>query len=131
VKKKLIIPSLCFVSDALMSLWSYLKLSNYDEFIKYIKISIDSPDFQVQLYKIFLQTLTLVLVLFVIIHAIIYFFYFKEKKLAQKYVRVYSAMAALSALSLIVTSQLFVMIIPTAIYAYIFWEVTTKIKATN
>jgi len=131
VNKKLIVPILCFVSDALMSLWSYLKISNYDEFIKYIKLSIDSPDFQLQLYKIFLQTITFVLVLFIVIHAIIYVFYFKEKKIAQKYVRVYSAMAALSALSLIFTSQLYVMIIPTAIYGYIFWEVTKLLKTSN
>ena len=131
MNKKIIIPVLCFITDVLMSVWSYLKLSNYDEFIKYIKLSIDSPDFQVQLYKIFLQSVTLVLVLFIVIHAIIYVFYFKEKKLAQKYVRLYSAMAALSAISLIFTSHTLVMIVPTAIYSFIFWEVTQKLKSAN
>ena len=131
MNKKILIPALCFIADVLMSIWSYFKVSNYDEFIKYIQISVDSPDFQLQLYKIFLQTMTFVLILFVILHAVIYVFYFKEKKLAQKYVRMYSAMAALSAFSLIFTSHIWLMIVPTLIYSYIFWEVTQKLKATS
>jgi uncharacterized protein YxeA len=131
VNKKIIIPALCLITDVLMSVWSYFKVSNYDEFIKYIQISVDSPDFQLQLYKIFLQTLIIVLALFIILHIVIYVFYFKEKKMAQKYVRLYSAMAALSAVSLIFTSHIWLMIIPTLIYAYIFWEVTQKLKSTH
>ncbi len=122
MKNKILVALLCFLSDAAVSLWSYFKMTNYDEYVKAIKQAIDSPDFQLQIYQIFLQTLTLVLIIFLILHLVIYVLFYKEKKLAIKYVRLYSFMAAISAVAMIISLKAYFFFIPGVIYTYSFIE---------
>ncbi len=111
---------LCFLTDLGLSLWSYFKLTNYDEYLKAIQPYNDSPDFQIQLYQVLLQTFTFTILLFLGFHIVVYWLYSKGKKWALQYVRFYACLAALSCLLMII-SQLWAGILPLVIYSYVFF----------
>lgn len=118
---------LCFLADVGVSVWSYFKLTNYDEFMKSVKPYIGSPDFQVQIYQIMLQSFTFTLFLFLAFHLVIYYLFYKEKNYATKYVRFYTIMAALSA-AIMIVSGTFVAIVPLIIYTLSYVNVSKMIK---
>ena len=126
---------LCFISDLSLSLWSYFKVTNYDEYLKTVKPMVDSPDFQVQIYQVLLQSLTFSLILFLAFHFVIYILFWKEKKYAVKYVHFYTFMAALSCL-IMLFSKMFIALLPLVIYGFAFiatgkmTKILTKKNAT-
>ncbi len=79
----------CLFSDIALSSWIYFRATNYDEYVKYVKIITESPDFQVQLYRVYMQSLTFGLLLFLATHLIIYFLYWKEYNSARVYLKFY------------------------------------------
>lgn len=119
---------LCFLSDIGISLWSYFKFTNYDEYQKIAKPIIGSPDLEVQLYQVLLQSLTFSLLLFLVFHLIIYVLLWKEKKYALKYVRFYSFMAAVSALLMMTSVGFLVAFIPLCIYVLSFLALGKLLK---
>lgn len=121
---------LCFLTDLGMSLWSYFKLTNYDEYIKAVKPMLESPDFQVQIYQVLLQSLTFSLLLFLSFHIVVYYLFFKEKKWAMKYVRFYTFLASLSCLVMIAT-KIWGAVIPFALYAYAFVATNRLSRSQN
>ncbi|MBP9681717.1 MAG: hypothetical protein KBD76_09955 [Bacteriovorax sp.] len=118
---------LSFISDLSLSLWSYFSLTNYEEYLKTISPMVSSPDFQIQIYQVLLQTLTFSLSLFMVFHLVIYILYWKEKSYATKYVYYYSFMAALSCLLMLV-GQIYLAIIPLILYSFIFVKTKKMIK---
>jgi hypothetical protein len=129
MKERKQIAVLCFLTDVGLAIWSYLKATNYEEFLKSAKEIagsagpykqvFDSPDFQVQIYQVLLQSLTFSLLLFLAFHLVIYVMFWKEKTYAQKYLRFYTFMAALSCV-IMLAYKMFIGIIPLAIYALSF-----------
>jgi len=119
IKNKLHIALLCALLDIALSLWSYFKITNYDEFAKTIKTMVDSPDFQVQIYQVYIQSITFSLLLFIFAHLVIYFFFWKSKKFAIKYVRFYSFLASVSCI-LMIASKVYWAIIPAFLYGLCF-----------
>ena len=101
-----------------MAFYTYFALSNFNEFKKIIILStgVDSPDLQLQLYQLFLQTLAFVSIILIVIHLIIYFFFYKEKKFAKAYVKYYSILASLSLIISAFTMRLYTLLIPALIY---------------
>ncbi len=120
MKDKKQIAVLCFLSDVAISIWSYFKLTNYDEYLKLVKPMIGSPDLAVQFYKIMIQAFTFTLLLFLAFHLIIYILLLKEKKYSIKYLYYYTLMAAISALLMIFSYNAYVAIIPLIIYVLSF-----------
>ncbi|MFA6238213.1 MAG: hypothetical protein WC635_12845 [Bacteriovorax sp.] len=120
---------LCFLSDVGLSLWSYFKLTSFEHFKTSIQPYIDSPDFQLQVYQIVMQSFTFTLLLFLSFHLIIYILLWKEKKYAIKYIRFYSFMAALSALLMIYPLQAYIAVVPLIIYFMSFKELGKVLKA--
>lgn len=110
---------LAFLADLGLSIWTYFKLTNYDEYLKAVKPYLSSPDFQIQIYQVLLQTFTFTILIFLTLHIAIYWTYIKEKKWAMKYVRAYSFLAALSAV-LMVLSGLWAGLIPLILYTVVF-----------
>jgi len=110
---------LCFLTDVGLSLWSYFKFTNYDEYVKSVRPYLASPDFQIQLYQVLLQSLTFSILLYLGFHIVVYWLYSKGKPWAVKYVRIYSSLAALSCFMMIV-SQLWAGILPLVIYSWVF-----------
>ncbi|MDO9184092.1 MAG: hypothetical protein Q7U04_16885 [Bacteriovorax sp.] len=118
---------LCFLADLGIAIWSYEKIKNYDEYLKIAKPIINSPDFQVQIYAVLLQTFIFSMLLFLVFHIVIYFLYVREVKYAVKYVRFYTFMAALSA-GIMIFSGAPVALIPFLIYLLSFIAVGKQIK---
>lgn len=114
-KTKLQIALGCMCTDIALSVWSYFELTNYDQYLKMSKPIVSSPDLQVQIYKILVQSFTFTMLLFLAFHAIIYFLYVRESKFAFKYVRFYTLMAVISSVIMLV-SGLYLGIIPFIIY---------------
>lgn len=118
---------LCFMSDVVISVWTYFQLSNFQAFKKYISPINNSPDFQVQIYQVLLQTVTFCLLLFLIFHLIIAIFFCKKKMYAIKYMYFYTFMAALSA-ALMIFSGYFIALIPLIIYSLSFKIIRKYLK---
>lgn len=130
IKDKLKIALLCFFTDLSLSVWSYFKLTNYDDYLKAVKPMVDSPDFRVQLYQVLLQSLTFSLILFLAIHLIIYLLFWKEKKYALKYVHFYTALASLSCLIMIFSNMPWA-VIPLFIYGLSFLSVRKMVTVSK
>jgi hypothetical protein len=110
-KSKYFVPVLALVTDIGLAIYSYLLMTNYEKFQKYAKIAIKDPDFQLELYKLILQTMTFLLFVFLFLHLIIYILYLNKNKYAQKYVRFYLIVALLSlGLSLIFSFNFYILI---------------------
>ncbi|MGZ3788921.1 MAG: hypothetical protein ACXVLQ_10375 [Bacteriovorax sp.] len=119
MKDKKHIALLCFLTDLSLCAWSYFKLTNYDEYIKNVRPIISSPDFQLQIYQVLLQSLTFSMILFLVFHLVIYFLFWRGKTSAMKYLRFYTFTAALSCL-IMIFSKLFLAIFPLFIYGLAF-----------
>jgi amino acid transporter len=122
MKDKKKIALLCFLTDLGLSIWSYVLVKNYDEYLKIVKPMIDSPDFQVQLYAVVLQTFIFSALIFLVFHLFIYLLFIREVKYAIKYVRFYTFMAAISAGIMMITGYVMA-IIPLIIYVLCFTSV--------
>ena len=112
-----------------MSIWSYEKIKNYDEYLKIVKPMIDSPDFQVQIYAVLLQSFIFTMMIFLIFHVVIYILFVREVKYAIKYVRFYTFMAALSA-AIMIFSSMYIGIIPLIVYSLSYIAISKSLKAT-
>lgn len=128
MKNKFVIAVVCFLTDLVVSVWTYFKASNYQQFIKMIGEKFDSPDFQLQIYQIFLQTLTFCMIFFLLIHLAIYIFYSKDKKLAAKYVHFYCGCAAILMLFTVITAKEYVLVAPTIGYGWCFISARNLLK---
>lgn len=122
---------LCFLSDVGISLWSYFKFTNYDEYLKAVKPLIGSPDLEVQLYQVLLQSFTFTLLLFLTFHLIIYILLLKRKIYVIKYLRFYTFMAAISALLMIISLAAYIALLPLVIYALSFIALGKMLKETT
>lgn len=123
--KKFFVPTLAFITDAGLALYSYLICTDYKKFQEIAKITISDPDFQLELYKILLQTLTFTLIVFLLFHLVIYIMYFKEIKFAKKYVKFYLLLAILSLAISTVLSFNFYILIALASFAICFKNLKT------
>lgn len=103
IKSRLQIGLFALVTDIALSVWSYFQLTNYDEYLKIAKPIVNSPDLQVQLYKIMLQSFTFTILLLLAFHLIIYVLFVRKNTFAGKYVRFYTLMAAISSVIMVVT----------------------------
>lgn len=110
---------LCFLTDLGLSLWAYFQLTNYDEYVKRTKPVLNSPDFQIQIYQVLLQSFTFALMLFLGFHGVVYWLYSKEKKWAHKYVRIYSFIAVFGC-SFLLFLGAWGALLPLAAYAFVF-----------
>lgn len=107
----------CMFTDIALSVWSYFELTNYDNFLKFAKPIVSSPDLQVQIYKILIQSFTFTMLLFLAFHLIIYVLYTRENKFAAKYVRFYALMAAISS-GIMIATGVYLGIFPLFIYFF-------------
>lgn len=102
-QKKWITAIVLFISDILLSIWFYFRASNYNDYVKYISQINNSPDFQVQLYQVYMQSLIFALFLFLFAHLIIYIFFLRDFKGSRTYLRIYCIFTALGCVLLTFT----------------------------
>lgn len=116
----------CLLSDIGLSLWLYFRATNYNEYLKYAKVITESPDFQVQLYRVYMQSLTFGLLLFIFAHLVIYILYWREYKAAQVYLKFYCIFSSAGCLLLALTETIFA-IIPMLLYGISYYYIAKMI----
>lgn len=95
--KQLLIVVVCFLGDLIASLLIYFEVSDFknlqrilwqysSDITNYADI-INAPEFQVQIYKILIQFTITTLGLFIIFHAMVYYFFIKRKKFVNFYLK--------------------------------------------
>ena len=117
-----------FFCDIALSLWIYFRVSNYNAYLKYVKTITDSPDFQVQLYKVYLQSLTFSIMLFLVAHLVVYILYWREMRAAQVYLKFYAAMSSAGCLLLAFFETPFA-ILPAFLYGAAYFFIAKNIPA--
>jgi hypothetical protein len=122
--KKLITIQCLSFTDIGLAIYAYFSISNFQEFKKILiaSVQVDSPEMQLEIYKVFMQTLLFISVVLVVFHLIIYYFYYKEKKYAVTYVKYYSLLAAVSMLASTLMMNQILLLIPTLAYCYAFYN---------
>lgn len=120
----------CLLSDVGLSLWLYYKVSNYNEYLKYVKVITESPDFQVQLYRVYMQSLTFGLLLFIFSHLVIYILYWKEYKAAQVYLKFYCISSSAGCFLLTLTATVFG-IVPMLLYGTSYYFIAKMIGQSS
>jgi hypothetical protein len=96
LKDKKQIALLCFLTDIGIAYWSYLQISNYNEFKRVAGNTVD-PEMLSQIYGLLMDGFMISMAIFLILHAVIFLLFIRESIFATKYVRFYTFMAALSA----------------------------------
>ncbi len=91
----------CFLSDVTLFSWIYWQATQYHQFNQLIESSLNSPSFELQLYKVLLQSLTFFLLLFVSAQFVVYVLSWKKMRAALLYLKLYSVLGF--AISLLVT----------------------------
>lgn len=105
----------CYLTDITLIAWVYFRATNYNRYTDKIGSQIDSPDFQIQLYKVVLQSLTFALLLFLAAQTVVYILAWKKFRGAYMYLKFFSVFGFVVAFGIAVTSSAFAML-PMIIY---------------
>lgn len=100
----------CFLSDMTLIAWLYYQATNYQNFNVIAKNAINSPDFQIQLYKVILQSLTFLLLLFVLAQSAVYIMAIKNMRAAYLYLKIFSVVGFALALLISISHSLYALL---------------------
>jgi hypothetical protein len=117
----------CYFSDVALLSWIYFKATNYEDYAKKAKVALDSPDFQIQLYRVLVQSLTFALLLFVLAQTIVYILYWRNLRSAQLYLK-YFAIVAAAACTVIAFESTAFALLPFVIYCFGYYVFAGSIK---
>ena len=127
-QEKTLIALGCFLCDIALTLWIYFRVSNYNAYLRYVKTITDSPDFQIQLYKVYLQSLTFSIMLFLAAHLVVYILYWREMRAAQVYLKFYAAMSSAGCILLAFFETPFALL-PAILYGAAYYFIAKNIPA--
>lgn len=82
----------CYLTDLALVAWVYFRATNYGRYTGTLEGKIDSPDFQIQLYKVMLQSLTFALLLFLIAQTVVYILAWRKFRGAYLYLKYFSVL---------------------------------------
>jgi hypothetical protein len=105
----------CYLTDLALIAWLYFRATNYGRYTGTLEGKIDSPDFQIQLYKIMLQSLTFALLLFLAAQTVVYIMAWKKMRAAYLYLKYFSVLGFVLGFLIAVTSSAYAML-PMVIY---------------
>jgi hypothetical protein len=130
-KNKLIAIQCLSLSDIASAIYSYMFLSNLEQFKKMVSGTefSESPQFIFELYQVFLQTFIFIAIVILLFHLIVYFFYFRGKKFAELYVKYYSIFAGLSLIIFGFLQNQIVLLVPGFLYLIGFYYIAKKTAA--
>jgi len=131
MRKKIIAIQCLSLSDIASAIYSYLMLSNLEQFKKLVAGSefSESPQFIFELYQVFLQTFIFVAIVILLFHLVVYFFYFRGKKFAELYVKYYSIFAGLSLIIFGMLQGQMILLVPGFLYLLGFYFIIKKTEA--
>ncbi|NOT78777.1 MAG: hypothetical protein HOP07_07200 [Bacteriovoracaceae bacterium] len=100
----------CFLSDMTLIAWIYYQATNYQNFNVIAKSAINSPDFQIQLYKVILQSLTFLLLLFILAQSAVYIMAIKKMRAAYLYLKIFAVVGFALALLISISHSLYALL---------------------
>lgn len=114
-QQKLLATVGCYLTDITLIAWLYFRATNYGRYTEGMEGKIDSPDFQIQLYKVLLQSLTFALLLFLIAQTVVYIMAWKKIRAAYLYLKFFCVLGFVIGFLIAVTSSGFALL-PMVIY---------------
>jgi hypothetical protein len=108
----------CYFSDIALLCWFYFKATNYEGYAKKAKVALDSPDFQIQLYRVLVQSLA---------QTIVYILYWRNLRSAQLYLKYFAIVAAAACIVIAFESTAFALL-PFIIYCVGYYVFAGSIK---
>jgi len=120
----------CFLSDVTLVAWTYFIFTSYSRYVSTVSDTIDSPDFQIQLYKVILQSLTFMLLLFIIGQTTVYILAWRKLRSAYFYLKFFAVFGF--AFSLFITYSISAYaFLPMLIYAGGYYVFARLFKETS
>ena len=104
-----------YLSDLTLGSWLYFRGTNYVRYTETVAGKIDSPDFQIQLYKLMLQSLTFALLFFLLAQTVIYFLAWRRFRSAYFYLKYFSVFGFVLGFLIVVVNSAFALL-PMLIY---------------
>lgn len=117
----------CYVSDVTLMLWLYFKATNYNDYLHKAKVAVNSPDFQIQLYHVLLQSLTFSLLLFLLAQTIVYILFWRNLRGAKIYLKYFAVFGAALSLMIVLNSTLFALL-PFLFYCFGYYAFASLIE---
>ena len=106
----------CFLSDLTLVAWIYFMFTSYSRYVSLASDTIDSPDFQIQLYKVILQSLTFMLLIFIAGQAVVYILAWRKLRSAYFYLKFFAVLGFVLSLYISIVLSPYA-ILPMIIYA--------------
>ena len=119
----------CFLSDITLIAWIYYQATNYQNFNVIAKNAINSPDFQIQLYKVILQSLTFLLLLFILAQSAVYIMAIKNMRAAFLYLKIFAVVGFALSLLISISHSLYA-VLPTLFYLLGYYNFAKTFKET-
>jgi hypothetical protein len=117
----------CYLSDITLMSWIYFKFTNYDNYAARAHGTVNSPDFQIQLYWVLVQSLTFSLLLFMLAQTVVYFLFWKNFRGAKLYLKFFAIFGA--AVSFIITTMFSAYaLLPFLIYCFGYYVFASTIR---
>lgn len=128
-QQKVIALASCYLSDLTLVAWLYFMATNYQNYGQMTK-TLDSPDFQIQLYKVVLQSLTFFLMTFALTQTAVYILAIRNFRAALLYLKFFSVLgfAAFLGITLIHSSYA---ILPMFIYLFGYYVFSKLFKESS
>ncbi len=117
-----------YLSDLTLVAWVYYHSTQLSKFNEVAKKAIDSPDFQLQMYKVFLQSLTFFLILFFMTQTFIYLFTFKKYKSVYLYLKYFSVTGFAIYFFIAVIASGYALV-PMCLYVFGYYHFSKQVKA--
>ena len=105
----------CYLCDVTLLAWIYFKVTNFNRYNRLSKDMLDSPDFQFQLYRVLLQSLTFALLLFFIAQTMVYILAWRNFRSAYLYLKFFAVFGFAIALYIVFNSSFFALL-PVVLY---------------
>lgn len=114
-QQKLLAMAGCYLTDLTLIAWLYFRATNYGRYTDGVVSKVDSPDFQIQLYKVLLQSLTFALLLFLIAQTVVYVMAWKKVRAAYLYLKFFSVFGFVVGFVIVILSSAYALL-PMLIY---------------
>ncbi len=110
--------------------WIYFMATNYNNYAAIAAQNINSPDFQVQLYKVLLQSLTFFLLIFILGQSAVYILAMKNFRAAFMYLKFFSVAGFAAFFFVTFTNSIFG-VLPMAIYLFGYYVFSKLFKEAS
>ncbi|MBY0413219.1 MAG: hypothetical protein K2Q18_03595 [Bdellovibrionales bacterium] len=130
IQQKILATFGCYFSDLTLVAWFYYQATNYGKYSQAIGSKLDSPDFQLQFYRIFLQSLTFMLLLFIISQTVVYVLAWRNFRSAYFYLKFFSVFAFAISIYIVFSNSAFATL-PAIFYLFGYYVFAKEFKEST